>query len=399
MFSNIPGLPPDPTRMLWEEFQRDTRPNKVDLSQSGYFDESGFQPILSTLCGVEKLLFASPVDHRYRPATGDPRYLEATKSLVFGKESDVLSEQRIATVQTIGGTGATKLGADFLKRHFPDATVWVSDPTWEGHRYIFETAGFPVKSYPYFNKTTGELCFQEMVDALWLIPSGSVVVLQGCCHNPTGVDLLESHWKEVARILQQRNLIAFVDLAMQGLGVALQEDAEGLRHIASTQVSLLIAQSYSKNFSLNGERCGTLSVVCARPEDVMTIERQLSLIVRANYGSPPAHGANVISTVLSSPHFRSSWELELAAKRERLATMRAAAHELLTKPIPYALGARFRAQSGIFLLTGLSSYQITRLRIKHGVYLAKSGRLTMASLNENNIERVMYSIVNVLDGF
>jgi aromatic-amino-acid transaminase len=329
---------------------------------------------------------------------GHAQYRDAAQALVFGADSAARASGRIATLQTIGASGALKVGADFLKRYFPGSQVWISDPSWENHRAIFEGAGLTVNSYPYYDEETGGLRFEAMLDTLKTLPAQSIVLLHACCHNPTGVDLNDAQWAEVVPVLQQRKLIAFVDMAYQGFGAGLDEDASCVRLIASAGVPLFVANSFSKNFSLYGERCGALSAVCQSPDEAGRVLGQLMSTVRANYSNPPTHGARLVAAVLASPQLRASWEKELAAMRERILAMRRAIHDGLAGSASAGMLARYLEQRGMFTYTGLTETQVDRLREEHGVYLLRSGRMCVAGLNERNVGYVASAIASVLPG-
>ena len=396
MFKNVPAYPGDPILSLNEDFQRDPRPNKVNLSIGIYFDDGGRLPMMSAVSDVETALFDAVAPRPYLPMAGHAQYRETAQTLVFGADSEVRAAGRIATLQTIGGSGALKVGADFLKRYFPASQIWVSDPSWENHRVVFEGAGLTVNTYPYYDEQTGGLCFQKMLNTIGSLPEQSIVLLHACCHNPTGVDLDLDQWKELVPILQQRRLIAFVDMAYQGFGEGLDEDAESVRLLASSDVPLIVASSFSKNFSLYGERCGTLSVVCASAEEARRVLGQLMSTIRANYSSPPTHGAQLVAGVLSAKPLRESWERELGTMRERILTMRKAIHNGLAGHVDDTMRARYLAQRGMFTYTGLSETQVERLRNEHAVYLLRSGRMCLAGLNSRNVGYVASSIVDVV---
>lgn len=396
MFKNIPFYPGDPILSLNEDFQRDPRPNKVNLSIGIYFDDSGRLPAMKAVREIETALCDAVAPRPYLPMAGHAQYRETAQVLVFGADSEALGKNHIATLQTIGGSGALKVGADFLKRHFPTSQIWVSDPSWENHRVVFEGAGFTVNTYPYYDAQSGGLCFQKMLDTLRSLPEQSIVLLHACCHNPTGVDLNSDQWKELVPVLQHRKLIAFVDMAYQGFGKGLDEDAESIRLLVSSDVPLIVASSFSKNFSLYGERCGTLSIVCASAEEAQRVQGQLMFTVRANYSSPPTHGAQLIAGVLCSKPLRESWERELKTMRERILVMRTAIHDELAGHVDDTMRARYLAQRGMFTYTGLNESQVARLRDEYAVYLLRSGRMCIAGLNASNVGYVASSISDVL---
>lgn len=398
MFEHTPAYAGDPILSLNEDFHKDSREQKVNLSIGIYFDESGSIPVLSSVQEAERRLHGGQGEgpRPYLPMAGVPAYRQAVQELVFGPECSALQAGRIATIQTLGGSGALKVGADLLKRLFPESEVWISDPSWENHRVVFEGAGFQVNHYPYYDAETGGLRFDEMLAALNVLPARSIVLLHACCHNPTGVDLDANQWTQVIQVLKARDLMAFVDIAYQGFGEGLAEDAFAVRALAQAGLSCLVANSFSKNFSLYGERCGGLSVVCASSEEALRVLGQLTATIRANYSNPPTHGAKVIAQVLADPELRSRWEAELAQMRLRIADMRRAIHARLSARTDGYRLDRYLRQRGMFTYTGLSAEQVDRLRADSGVYLLRSGRLCVAGLNGNNVNVVGDAIASVL---
>ena len=396
MFEHVPPYPGDPILSLNEEFQLDPRPNKVNLSIGIYFDDDGKLPVMGAVREAESALIGAAAPRPYLPMAGYAAYRDAAQALVFGAASEPRADGRIATVQTIGGSGALTVGADFLRRYFPSAQVWISDPSWENHRAIFEGAGFEVNTYPYYDEQTGGLRYQEMVDALDRLPARSIVLLHACCHNPTGVDLSPAQWSELIPLLQRRELIAFVDMAYQGFGAGLDEDAACVRQLASSGVPTIVANSFSKNFSLYGERCGALSVVCASADEAGRVLGQLMSAIRANYSNPPTHGARLVAAVLGTAPLRAAWEKELAAMRERILAMRQAIHDGLAGRVDETMRARYLAQCGMFTYTGLSVAQVERLRSEHAVYVLRSGRMCVAGLNARNVGYTASSIADVV---
>ncbi|MFL9959438.1 aspartate/tyrosine/aromatic aminotransferase [Paraburkholderia nemoris] len=395
MFEIIDAFPGDPILSLNEDFQRDVRPGKVNLSIGVYFDNAGNLPILEAVRKAESALLADSGARPYLPMAGMAGYRSAAQSLVFGEQCGTREAGMIATLQTLGGTGALKLGADFLKRYFPNAQVWVSDPSWENHRVIFERAGFTVNTYPYYDDASGGLRFDEMLAALRKIPGRSIVLLHACCHNPTGVDLDRDQWCQVIAALREQDLMPFVDMAYQGFGKGLDQDAFVVRELARQGVRCLVASSFSKNFSLYGERCGALSAVCTSAAQADRVLGQLTATVRASYSNPPTFGASVIARVLTTPALRSLWENELASMCERIAKMRVAIHDGLRGHVSDAMLPRYVSQRGMFTYTGLTNTQVDRLRADHGVYLLRSGRMCVAGLNDRNVESVVKAIAAV----
>ncbi|MEX3899602.1 aromatic amino acid transaminase [Paraburkholderia sp. BR10954] len=398
MFDHIPAYPGDPILSLNEDFQLDPRPNKVNLSIGIYFDDAGKLPVIDAVRCAETALLDAIGPRSYLPMAGLPLYRDTAQALVFGANSAARAEGRIATLQTLGGSGALKVGADFLKRYFPGSQVWISDPSWENHRVIFEGAGLTVNTYPYYDPQTGGLRFAEMLAAIDALPEKSVVLLHACCHNPTGVDLSPAQWAELVPVLQRRKLIAFVDMAYQGFGAGLEDDAAPVRLLAGANVPLIVANSFSKNFSLYGERVGALSVVCKSADEAARVAGQLMSAVRANYSNPPTHGARLVANVLADATLRASWEAELGAMRERILAMRKVIHAGLDGRVDEVMRARYVAQRGMFTYTGLSERQVERLRNEYAVYVLRSGRMCVAGLNARNADYVASSIAAVVSG-
>ncbi|MDR5799393.1 amino acid aminotransferase [Caballeronia sp. LZ001] len=396
MFEHIDAYPGDPILTLNENFQKDPRTDKVNLSIGIYFDDAGRLPVMQAVREAELSLLQELGPKPYLPMAGFAHYRDAVQTLVFGAESAPRADGRIASVQTLGGSGALKVGADFIRRYFPDAKVWVSDPTWENHRFIFERAGFEVNTYPYYDEATGGLLFDAMLDAIDKLPAKSVVLLHACCHNPTGVDLDEAQWVKVIDVLQKRDLLPFVDMAYQGFGAGLDADAFAVREIARRGVPAFVANSFSKNFSLYGERCGGLHVVCDDAAEADRVLGQLTSAVRANYSNPPTHGAKIVTKVLNTPELAQSWREELGAMCQRIARMRHAIHDCLREHVRGEALARYIKQRGMFTYTGLQAEQVDRLREEFGVYILRSGRMCVAGLNDSNVQVVADSIGKVL---
>ncbi|VVE86224.1 amino acid aminotransferase [Pandoraea bronchicola] len=397
MFEHIDAYPGDPILSLNENFAKDPRTNKVNLSIGIYYDDDGRLPVMQAVRQAEALLLAEVGPKPYLPMAGFASYRDVVQALVFGEDSPARAAGSIATVQTLGGSGALKVGADFIKRYFPGSQVWVSDPTWDNHRFIFERAGFTVNTYPYYDEATGGLQFEAMVDAIDKLPARSVVLLHACCHNPTGVDLNDAQWVQLIDVLKKRELLPFVDMAYQGFGSGIDADAFVIRELARQGVPAFVANSFSKNFSLYGERCGGLSVICESAEAADRVLGQLTSAVRSNYSNPPTHGAKIVAKVLSTPELRKSWEAELAEMCQRITRMRGAIHDGLRGHVPETMLSRYLEQRGMFTYTGLSAAQVDVLREQHGVYLIRSGRMCVAGLNEKNVGVVADSIAKVLN--
>ncbi len=396
MFEHIDSYPGDPILTLNEDFQRDPRSNKINLSIGVYFDDAGRLPVMTAVREAEAVLSRNVEPSAYLPMEGASDYREVVQHLLFGAEHAAVRDGRIATVQTVGGSGALKVGADFLRRYFGDAEVWLSEPTWDNHRAIFEGAGFKVHAYPYYDPATGGLRFDEMLAAVAALPARSIVLLHACCHNPTGVDLSEAQWNALIPVIRERKLIPFVDMAYQGFGDGLAEDAFAVRALADAGVCAFIVNSFSKNFSLYGERCGGLSVICSDRAEAERVLGQLKATVRRNYSSPPAHGARVVATVLRTPALRAEWERELNDMRTRIKAMRARLHEVLAARLPGRRWGYLVEQRGMFSYTGLSADQVDRLRSEYGVYLVRSGRMCMAGLNRANVDATAEALAALL---
>ncbi|MGF6637720.1 amino acid aminotransferase [Paraburkholderia tuberum] len=396
MFEHIDAYAGDPILTLNENFAKDSRDHKVNLSIGIYYDDQGRLPVMQAVREAEGQLLAELGPKPYLPMAGFAHYRDAVQSLVFGDDSPARTEGRIATVQTLGGSGALKVGADFIKRYFAGSRVWVSDPTWENHRFIFERAGFEVDTYPYYDESSGGLKFEEMLSAIDALPARSVVLLHACCHNPTGVDLNDAQWVQLIEVIRKRTLLPFIDMAYQGFGAGIDADAFAIRELVRQNVPALVANSFSKNFSLYGERCGGLSVICESPDVAGRVLGQLTSAVRANYSNPPTHGAKIVARVLTTPAMRQSWQQELASMCRRIMRMRAEIHERLRGKVPDTMLARYVEQRGMFTYTGLSADQVDTLRERHGVYLIRSGRMCVAALNDNNVATAAEAIARVI---
>ncbi|KIG03192.1 amino acid aminotransferase [Caballeronia concitans] len=396
MFEHIDAYPGDPILSLNENFQKDPRTNKVNLSIGIYFDDAGRLPVMQAVREAELSILKDLGPKPYLPMAGFAHYRDAVQALVFGADCPARAQGRIASVQTLGGSGALKVGADFIKRYFPASKVWVSDPTWENHRFIFERAGFEVNTYPYYDEATGGLRFDAMLGAIDALPAKSVVLLHACCHNPTGVDLDEAQWVKIIDVLKARDLLPFVDMAYQGFGSGLDEDAFAVRELARRGVPAFVANSFSKNFSLYGERCGGLHVLCDDAAEADRVLGQLTSAVRANYSNPPTHGAKIVTKVLTTPELAQSWREELAAMCQRIARMRQAIHDGLKDHVRGEMLTRYVKQRGMFTYTGLVAEQADRLKEEFGVYILRSGRMCVAGLNDSNVQTVADAIGKVL---
>ena len=396
MFQHIPPYAGDPILSLIVAFLADSRPRKANLGIGIYYDENGQIPVLRSVQKAEALLAKHVTPKPYLPMEGMESYRNAIQELVFGADHPLRKAGRIATIQTVGGSGALKVGADFLKRFFPDAQVWVSDPTWDNHRSMFDGAGFVVNDYPYYDDSTGTIDIDGMLETLQRLPKRSIVLLHPCCHNPTGVDLSQAQWHQVIEVLKAGELIPFLDLAYQGFGDGFEEDVFAIRELAAANVSFLLANSFAKNFSIYAERCGGLSVVCPDAKQAEFVLGQLKFTVRRNYSSPPLHGASVISTVLNDPALKAEWQGEVAQMRERIKAMRQKLFDTLSAAAPGRDFSYLITQRGMFSYSGLSPEQVDRLREEFGVYLVRSGRMCIAGLNDGNVDYVAAAMAAVL---
>ena len=396
MFQHIPPYAGDPILSLIVAFLADSRPRKANLGIGIYYDENGQIPVLRSVQKAEALLAEHVTPKPYLPMEGMESYRNAIQELVFGADHPLRKAGRIATIQTVGGSGALKVGADFLKRFFPDAQVWVSDPTWDNHRSMFDGAGFVVNDYPYYDDSTGTIDIDGMLETLQRLPKRSIVLLHPCCHNPTGVDLSQAQWRQVIEVLKAGELIPFLDLAYQGFGDGFEEDVFAIRELAAANVSFLLANSFAKNFSIYAERCGGLSVVCPDAKQAEFVLGQLKFTVRRNYSSPPLHGASVISTVLNDPALKAEWQGEVAQMRERIKAMRKKLFDTLSAAAPGRDFSYLITQRGMFSYSGLSPEQVDRLREEFGVYLVRSGRMCIAGLNDGNVDYVAAAMAAVL---
>ena len=396
MFQHIPPYAGDPILSLIVAFLADSRPRKANLGIGIYYDENGQIPVLRSVQKAEALLAEHVTPKPYLPMEGMESYRNAIQELVFGADHPLRKAGRIATIQTVGGSGALKVGADFLKRFFPDAQVWVSDPTWDNHRSMFDGAGFVVNDYPYYDDSTGTIDIDGMLETLQRLPKRSIVLLHPCCHNPTGVDLSQAQWRQVIEVLKAGELIPFLDLAYQGFGDGFEEDVFAIRELAAANVSFLLANSFAKNFSIYAERCGGLSVVCPDTKQAEFVLGQLKFTVRRNYSSPPLHGASVISTVLNDPALKAEWQGEVAQMRERIKAMRKKLFDTLSAAAPGRDFSYLITQRGMFSYSGLSPEQVDRLREEFGVYLVRSGRMCIAGLNDGNVDYVAAAMAAVL---
>lgn len=395
LFGAIDMAPRDPILGITEAFNADTNPAKINLGVGVYYDDNGKVPLLQCVQKAEAKLMEQPAPRTYLPIDGLAAYDKAVQELVFGADSAVIQEKRAITVQALGGTGALKLGADFLKRFSPDSEVFISDPSWENHRALFESAGFIVNNYTYYDPATHGVNFEGMLASLRKMDAGSIVVLHACCHNPTGADLTQEQWGQVIAAVQEGGLIPFLDMAYQGFGSGIAEDGAVVRRFVDAGGPLLVSNSFSKSFSLYGERVGALSVVASSSEEAARLLSQLKRVVRTNYSNPPIHGGKVVATVLSTPELRQLWEDELAAMRVRIKEMREALVAKLAEKAPGRDFGFVREQVGMFSYSGLTKEQVGKLR-EQSIYAVDTGRICVAALNSKNIDLVVDAIAKVL---
>ncbi|HBC5489290.1 TPA: aromatic amino acid transaminase [Klebsiella oxytoca] len=397
MFQKVDAYAGDPILSLMERFKDDPRSDKVNLSIGLYYNEDGIIPQLQAVAEAEARLNAQPHGASiYLPMEGLNAYRHAIAPLLFGADHPVLAQHRVASIQTLGGSGALKVGADFLKRYFSGSQVWVSDPTWENHIAIFEGAGFEVSTYPWFDDKTNGVRFEAFLEKLKSLPERDIVLLHPCCHNPTGADLSNAQWDDVVEVLKARHLITFLDIAYQGFGAGMEEDAYAIRAIARAGIPLLVSNSFSKIFSLYGERVGGLSIVCEDAETAGRVLGQLKATVRRNYSSPPNFGAQVVAAVLGDSELKASWLAEVEEMRTRILAMRHELVNVLKETVPGGDFDYLLKQRGMFSYTGFSPAQVDRLRDEFGVYLIASGRMCVAGLNSGNVRRVAQAFAAVI---
>ena len=396
LLANVEMAPKDPILGVTEIYNADTNPNKVNLGVGVYYDDNSKVPVLQSVRTAEQKLAATAMPRNYLPIDGLPAYNRAVQELVFGMDSEAVKSGRIVTVQSLGGTGGLKVGADLLRRLNPGAEAWISDPSWENHRALLEFAGFKVNTYPYYDPATHGLRFTDMLACLDKLPEGAVVVLHACCHNPTGVDLTMAQWEKVIDVIKARNLMPFLDLAYQGFADGLDEDAAAVRAFTKACTAVLVSSSFSKSLSLYGERVGACSVVTESADQAARLLSQIKRVIRTNYSNPSTHGGQTVVTVLTTPDLRVQWEQELAHMRDRIKTMR---HQLVDKIRAQRADFDFSYvvdQRGMFSYSGLTKDHVRRLREEYSIYALDSGRICVAALNSKNIDYVANAIVKVL---
>ncbi len=388
--------PRDPILGLNEAFNADTRSNKVNLGVGVFFDDHGKIPLLAAVKAAEKARLEAAPARGYQPIEGLAAYNQAVQKLLFGADSPLLADGRVVTIEALGGTGALKVGADYLKRLLPAAKVYISDPSWENHRALFESAGFPVETYPYYDPATRGVQFSALKSTLSGLPAGSIIVLHACCHNPTGADLNEAQWRELVDLCATRQLVPFIDMAYQGFADGVEADGIAPRLFAASGLSFFVSSSFSKSFSLYGERVGALSVVTASKDESARVLSQVKRVIRTNYSNPPTHGGAIVAAVLSDPALHQQWEDELAGMRERIRAMRTGLVAKLRERNVKQDFSFVAAQCGMFSYTGLTAEQVERLRAEFGIYAVSTGRICLAALNTRNIDYVADSIAAVL---
>ena len=396
LFTAVEMAPRDPILGLNEQFATDTNPNKVNLGVGVYFDDNGKLPLLQCVQAAEKAMMDKPSARAYLPIDGIAAYDAAVKSLVFGADSEPVSSGRVATVQGIGGTGGLKIGADFLKKLSPNAKVMISDPSWENHRALFSSAGFQVESYAYYDAEKRGVNFDGMLASLNAAATGTIVVLHACCHNPTGYDISSAQWDQVISVIKAKNLTAFLDMAYQGFGHGIAEDGAVVGKFVAAGLNFFVSTSFSKSFSLYGERVGALSVVCADKEECGRVLSQLKIVIRTNYSNPPIHGGAVVAAVLANPEWRATWEKELGEMRVRIKSMRQKLVDGLKAAGVKQDMSFITTQIGMFSYSGLNKDQMVRLRSEFGVYGTDTGRMCVAALNSKNIDYVCQAIAKVV---
>lgn len=396
MFTHIPESAGDPILSLVEKFDADPRPNKVNLSIGLFYDGEGKIPLLESVRIAEERLTAQRLPRPYLPMDGHAGFRKAARQYVFGPEHEALRSERIASIQTIGGSGALSLTAAFLRRFLPKTQFWVSDPTWSNHLSIFQDAGLEVHEYPYYDLAENKTCFEQMLACMQSLPEGSMVLLHPCCHNPTGMDLTQEQWKQLIPVFKARKLIAYLDIAYQGFGTDIETDAWAVREFAASGIVCFVGSSFSKSFSLYAERIGILHVVCKDKEEAKRILSQMKSGVRLQYSSPPIHGAQLIDMVLSTPELRQLWEADIVKMRSRVQNMRQTLKATLSAMVPGKNFDYLTTQQGMFSYTGLNKEQVNRLRDEYAIYLVGTGRICVAGLNQHNVQYVAEAMAKVI---
>jgi aromatic-amino-acid transaminase len=395
IFAAVEMAPRDPILGLNEAFNADARTTKVNLGVGVYFDDNGKIPLLAAVKAAEETRVKAALPRGYQPIEGNPAYKTAVQNLLLGKDSALIANGQVITAQALGGTGALKIGADYLKRLNPNAKVYISDPSWENHRALFESAGFVVENYPYYDTATRGVNFDGMKSCLKGLDTGSVIVLHACCHNPTGADLSDAQWGEVVAICQERGLVPFLDMAYQGFADGIEADAVAVRAFSASGLQFFASSSFSKNFSLYGERVGALSVITASKEESTRVMSQVKRVIRTNYSNPPTHGGALVAGVLASDELRQMWEAELAGMRDRIRAMRTGLVDAIKAQGVTQDFSFVALQRGMFSYTGLSAAQVDRMREEFGIYAVSTGRICLAALNTKNLDYVAKAIATV----
>ncbi|MGB0941385.1 MAG: amino acid aminotransferase [Marinomonas sp.] len=396
MFENIQAAPADPILGLNESFANETSPNKINLGVGVYKDEQGKTPILQAVKQAEERLLSSETSKSYLSIEGTSQYREAVQGLLFGQDHPIITKKLAHTAHTPGGTGALRIAAEFIKKHIPNATVWVSNPTWANHQAVFQSVGLEVASYAYYDAVNKSLDFEAMLASLSQIPEGDVVLFHGCCHNPTGIDPTTEQWQQLANLCSKQGFLPLFDFAYQGFGVGLEEDAKGLRTFTQQVPEMLIASSFSKNFGLYNERVGAITLVCDTTEQVDAAFTQLQRTIRTNYSNPPAHGAAIVTEILSDPALRSLWEMELESMRKRIHEMRSLFVSTLRANGVDQDFSFISRQQGMFSFSGLTPDQVSRLRQEFAIYIVGSGRINVAGITHENIKPLCDAISAVV---
>ena len=396
IFAAVEMAPRDPILGLNESFNADTRSTKVNLGVGVYFDDNGKIPLLAAVKAAEDARVKSALPRGYQPIEGSPAYNQAVQNLLLGKDSALIANGQVITAQALGGTGALKIGADYLKRLSPNAKVYISDPSWENHRALFESAGFVVENYPYYDAATRGVNFTGMMACLNSLDAGSIIILHACCHNPTGADLSDAQWQEVVDACRARGLVPFLDMAYQGFADGIDADAVAVRAFSASGLQFFVSSSFSKSFSLYGERVGALSIITAGKDEAGRVMSQVKRVIRTNYSNPPIHGGALVAAVLSSPELRQQWEDELGGMRDRIRAMRTGLVEAI-KAQGVAQDFSFVIkQRGMFSYTGLTAAQVERMKDEFGIYAVSTGRICLAALNTKNVDYVAKAIAAVI---
>ncbi|WP_239373956.1 amino acid aminotransferase [Snodgrassella gandavensis] len=396
MFQNVEYYPGDPILGLMDQYKQDSRSHKVNLGVGVYYDDTGHVPVLECVKTVESRMVEQHLPHDYLPMDGLPGYRQACQRLLLGNEHEAIKNGRVATIASLGGSGALRIGAEFIHHWFPHAKAYVSNPTWGNHISIFEGAGIEVHKYPYYDPETIGIKFTELKQFLTQLEVGSIILLHPCCHNPTGVDPTHQQWDELLEIIRQQQLIPFMDIAYQGFGDDIDTDTYAIRKAVDMGLCVYISNSFSKNLSMYGERIGGLSIVCPTAEEAQLVQSQLKFTIRRLYSSPPAYGGHIVDHVMNNSQLFRQWEQEVYTMRDRIRAMRSRLYEVLQTKIPERDFSYFIKQRGMFSFTGLSPQQVTRLKSEFGVYLVENGRMCMAGLNSSNIEYVANVMAEVL---